>query len=86
MSDLVAEVGLGRLFHLYKDHGADFLGSLKRKGQNQKDSSRTKGPYKVAELSLVLDGNGRFAILLGQFEGPVLDVAFDVGIADFASD
>lgn len=37
-----------------------------------------RAAYEVAFLALVLNGDGRFAVFLLNFEWPVLHVAFDV--------
>jgi len=86
MGDLVAKIGFSSLLHFSKNHGANFLSSLGRMKIRIRIGKAYKGPYKVTKLSLVLDRNSGFAILLGNFERPMFGIALHISIVDLTTD
>lgn len=75
MSDLLAEVGLGGLLHLDKNHSANFLGCLSRSTIKVITSVTTHwGTYEFTFFAFEPDRDGWLSTFVNNIEWPVLHV------------
>ena len=84
VSNLLAEIGLCGFLHLRENHCGNFFRCLEESQGHILTISRIT--HKLARLFTVFDRNDRLASAVNDLEGPVLDVALELGFVKLAAD
>jgi len=78
VSDSVAKICLGSLFHPSEDHGADFFGGLLNANKLVVSRRSVRSTHKFTLLALILDTDAGMSVLIFDSERQVLQVLLDL--------